>query len=244
MTQTLGGQPLNPTSSTSGLGSAFRMVGQAVSGVAQRLVSVSAATVLSNYVPNEQTMIGLDTAPDVPVSARSIAGRLPAGLRVAVLLYPPRGILVLGALDARTDNLPTWRFDPTLIAGITSATPTLGAPVVGTSFIAPPSGVVTYSISADIEITVSAGGGYLIVYGEMRTGAVIGSGTVVSSGNAAFFEPRRLIGSVVARSQAGSANFPVSGLTAGNTYNISVWHYQTAGTGRISSRGCIVLPQI
>jgi hypothetical protein len=137
---------------------------------------------------------------------------------------------------------PVWLFDSTSIAGIVSAVPTLGAPVCGISFIAPPSGVITYAIDTDFEVTTAAAGGYLIAFGELRTGSTVGAGTLVSSGNVAPFGPRRLIGAVVARDQGGTAPFPVSGLTPGAAYNVAVKHYQTAGTGRINSRGVIVTP--
>jgi hypothetical protein len=106
MTQTVGGQPVNPTSSATGAGIASRIAGQAIRGVASRLITVSSAEVKSNYATPGQTLVGLDTAPDQPVSARSIAGPLPVGMRVVVLLYPPRGILILGPIGIRTDNSP------------------------------------------------------------------------------------------------------------------------------------------
>lgn len=107
MTQTVGGQPVNPTSSATGAGIGSRIAGQAIRGVASRLITVSSAVVKSNYADPGQTLVGLDTAPETAVSARSVRGSLPEGTRVVVLLYPPRGILVFGVVGQRTDNSPT-----------------------------------------------------------------------------------------------------------------------------------------
>lgn len=117
MTQTVGGQPVSPTSSATGGGIASRIAGQAIRGVASRLITVSSAVVRSNYALPKETLIALDTAPSVSVTGRSVAGRIAEGTRVAVLLYPPRGILILGSLD---DEVP--EDDPEMIVYDTSGT--------------------------------------------------------------------------------------------------------------------------
>jgi hypothetical protein len=101
MTNLIGGSPL----SASAGGGTFRMVGEAISSVASKLVTISSATVLSDNVAPNATVVGLDTAPSVPVSARSVTGRLAAGTRVVIMLYPPRGVLVLGTIDESDGGL-------------------------------------------------------------------------------------------------------------------------------------------
>lgn len=62
---------------------------------------VRAATVLSDFSPTGETIVAFDTAPTVPAAARSVAGLLARGTRVICLLYPPHGVLVLGAMSTR-----------------------------------------------------------------------------------------------------------------------------------------------
>lgn len=58
------------------------------------------ATVTTNFATPDQTYVTLDNDPTlVPVRAISSSGVFPQGARVAVLVYPPRGLDILGRLD-------------------------------------------------------------------------------------------------------------------------------------------------
>lgn len=72
---------------------------RAIRQVAARVPGIVAATVLSDFAAPGQTLVGLDTAPEVGVAAQSILGVYGKGTRVRCLTYPPRGLLVLGPVN-------------------------------------------------------------------------------------------------------------------------------------------------
>lgn len=143
-------------------------------------------------------------------------------------------------------NTPTPAFaeSTTDIAAFTNTTFAAGSPVVGLTFVAPPSGMVHVTVSGLINSatdTVRAELGW-----ELREGGTIGSGTVVMAASV----DRALAGSHAVNTSAtasigGSHRFPVlSGLTAGSTYNVRTMHrvQPTAGTGNINYRSLTVEP--
>lgn len=113
---------------------------------------------------------------------------------------------------------------------------TLGGTTVGTTFVAPTSGAVIVLWSARFESNTAAV--RALVTMEVREGSTIGSGAQVSAtGDASALESH-----TQARQQAGTFRY-VSGLTAGDTYNVSLWHrISGAGTGDVFDRSVAVIP--
>lgn len=115
----------------------------------------------------------------------------------------------------------------------TSYTATLtGGTACGLAFVAPASGKVLIHNVCDIK---NSGAGYCSCAIELRTGGTIGSGTVVTSPG---FDNNIL--------QTGTAQVrcmvtePVSGLTAGATYNVRQLYLVQSGTGTFSNKKLIV----
>lgn len=113
--------------------------------------------------------------------------------------------------------------DPADETGFTSTSFTLGGTTVGTSFTAPTSGAVKITWSAKFALGSDTNLTY--VSAEVRTGSVVGSGSVVSA--AADDSSLELGQASTTRLQASRVR-PVTGLTAGSTYNVSLWHHTTA----------------
>jgi hypothetical protein len=119
-----------------------------------------------------------------------------------------------------------------------------GTTVVGTTFVAPPSGDVLVILSAYIE--QSGGGNVAVCSWTMRSGGSIGSGTAVP-GASASTDRGVLAGQAVnsgAPAIAGNSHITrVSGLTPGNTYNVRVEFCTTpAGAITVRNRAIIVQP--
>jgi hypothetical protein len=120
----------------------------------------------------------------------------------------------------------------------TSTSYTLGVSTCGVSFIAPTSGAVKitwgarFALGTDTNLT--------LVSAEVRTGSTVGSGTVVdaASDNSALEHGQ----ASTDRLQA-SRHRAVTGLTAGSTYNVSLWHKTTSGdNSTIYQRDVMVEP--
>lgn len=77
----------------------LREVGSLITNLGAQIVQVHSGTVISNNVAPSATIVALDTSPQDYIPARSICGRLPAGARVVLLAYPPRGLIVMGRMD-------------------------------------------------------------------------------------------------------------------------------------------------
>lgn len=117
-----------------------------------------------------------------------------------------------------------------------------GSTTVGAAFVAPPSGSVlahfTFAMTQSIDGQVSQGSI------ELRTGAVVGSGSVsvAASGNRALTVGRAVNTGAVAQIQA-TRTCLFTGLTAGSSYNVRLMHVvSSGGTGNISYREVIVQP--
>lgn len=118
----------------------------------------------------------------------------------------------------------------------TSYTSTLsGGTACSTTFVAPASGKVTVFISA--RISDGTGADLARMSFEVREGAVIGSGTVVSTAD----EPRAVAHTGTSAMQAGNS-FPVTGLTPGATYNVQQMFGTGGGTGTYSYKKLAVYP--
>lgn len=80
------------------------VLGRRLAGLAAAIPRVISATVLTDLALPADTQVSLDTgAPRV--AARSLGPLYPAGTRVAVLQYPPRGLLILGPIDASAGSV-------------------------------------------------------------------------------------------------------------------------------------------
>lgn len=80
------------------------ILGQRLGAIVAAIPRVVSATVLTDLAPPGDTQVSLDTgAPRVP--ARSLGPLYAAQTRVAVLQYPPRGLLILGPIDASAGDV-------------------------------------------------------------------------------------------------------------------------------------------
>lgn len=97
---------------------------------------------------------------------------------------------------------------------------TLGSTTVGTAFVAPTSGTVDVTCSGRIHLN-SATAIRILLAAEVRTGSTVGSGTVIAAANDNF----ALEVGQAANSRVGASRTRrITGLTAGVTYNVSLWH--------------------
>lgn len=131
------------------------------------------------------------------------------------------------ASDVTTSTPVTTSDAADLTISNTAASP--GPPNVGLVFLGSGSGRVRLHVSAGIRITTPATGqAYLAV--QVRTGAVIGSGTLVYDGNAepgvrCFWSP----GAANGFAQLHASGL-VDGLTPGAQYNGQLIHFVQSGT--------------
>lgn len=148
------------------------------------------------------------------------------------------------------DTIRALDFPATAIAeqstdetGFTSTTYTAGSAVCGVAFVAPTSGKVRVAWAArfetntlNVRVTVSF---------EMLTGSSVGSGTsVLAASDSRALESTSDDASAGnnARQQAGTF-YDVTGLTAGNSYNVRTMHrMSSAGNGDIFDRQISVTP--
>jgi hypothetical protein len=136
----------------------------------------------------------------------------------------------LDATDAVSD------IDSTDETAFTDTAYALGGTTVGQSFVAPTSGAVLVIWAARIQSNTAAVRG--LSSAEVRTGGTIGSGTVVSAAG----DQSALETGAADRLQA-SRHRLVTGLTAGSTYNVSLWHkVSSAGNATIFDRDVAVYP--
>ncbi|MBT2379036.1 hypothetical protein J7E90_17180 [Streptomyces sp. ISL-111] len=145
-----------------------------------------------------------------------------AGSRV-LALDTPRAV---GAAESAS-------FDATSTAYTTTSTGGSYAEVA-VVFTSPTTGRVRLSLAARL---INSGTGGSLITVEVRTGAVIGSGTVVDSAIDATGISH--YGATFAR--AGIAHM-LSGLTPGSTYNARLLHRVTGGTGSFAMRQLIAEP--
>lgn len=117
---------------------------------------------------------------------------------------------------------------------------TLGSTTVGTSFVAPTSGNVVISWGGRVSLN-SATAARILLSAEVRTGSTVGSGTVI----AASSDDWSVEVGVAAGDRLGAGRTrPVTGLTAGTTYNVSLWHRNVtsvASAGTIFFRNVTVV---
>lgn len=114
--------------------------------------------------------------------------------------------------------------DGTNLTGVTVAGPAAGTPVVGIAFTAPPAGRVRVTVTGTMAATGGTGqlNGVLAV--QVRTGAVIGAGTLVHDGFTADPGARIVFIGPINGGVCGSGSMLVSGLTPGASYNAQAVH--------------------
>jgi hypothetical protein len=127
------------------------------------------------------------------------------------------------------------------LTGITGTGFAAGSPACATTFTAPPSGGVFVTVTG--RLAQSINGNQTILGWEIRTGAVIGSGTVVvSASDDLALITSRPVNSGASSYLAASHRSPLFGLTPGTTYNIRTMHRVTGGSGALERRALIVEP--
>ncbi len=137
---------------------------------------------------------------------------------------------------AKTGTAWAQAEDTTTIGTITNTSAAPGSPVVGTTFVAPASGVVEVTVGTAAQS--DSNGTSIVVSYEVRTGGTIGTGTVVLG--AAFNRAVRSSAAVITGAAAfsgGTHARVLSGLTPGATYNVRTMHWVSgAGSGTITAR--------
>lgn len=216
---------------------ALTQIAGAIRDVAAATINVRTGTALSDADRATGVIsVSLDNDPSgTPVSAVSVAGLIKAGARVLMLAYPPRGLVVIGQIGGVPDLQFLESHDFTNLTPYTSASATMGLPVVGFSFVAPDSGTILLEVSPAMDVagmnTTTNIGARARVFAQVRSDGVVGSGTLVWDGDGdrgplVIFENQKAGGTLpgtVARAAVSSGNAPVSGLTPGLTYNASLW---------------------
>ncbi|MGH3369308.1 MAG: hypothetical protein ACRDPR_04850 [Nocardioidaceae bacterium] len=110
--------------------------------------------------------------------------------------------------------------DTTDVAEFDSTSYTLGTPTVGVAFTAPTSGNVLLTWGGRLNLNSSTAQ-RILLSAEVRTGSTVGSGSVIAASNDDW--AIEIGQSTNDRLQASRVR-PVTGLTAGTTYNVSLWH--------------------
>lgn len=133
--------------------------------------------------------------------------------------------------------------DTTDETGFNSTAYTLGGTTVGVAFRAPTSGSVLLMWTARGRLNATAGE-RVLVSAEVRTGSTVGSGTVI---DAAVDDSSVEWGQATNDRLSAGHQRVVTGLTAGTTYNVSLWHrnaISTASAGSLFYRSVQVTPWI
>lgn len=100
---------------------------------------------------------------------------------------------------------------------------------LGFTFKAPPSGMGILAIGAMLNAPANE---RLTVWGEVREGTTIGSGTIVFNGDAQGRRVGHFSTSAAQEVEAGNM-WPVGGLTFNDDYNATVWAKVSGGTGNV-----------
>lgn len=146
----------------------------------------------------------------------------------------PNGTLDYGGSASTSDDegaLSTTNTSYALQGNVVAGT------IIGSAFVAPPSGFVWVHLNAGMDNTTAAGQA-LMSY-EIRAGNVVGSGTVFQAAS----DARAITLTNTDGDRVGLSRL-VTGLTPGTTYNVSGWHRSSAGanTAAFASRFLGVQP--
>lgn len=81
------------------INSGLRVITNKIKTVASDIVTIRTGTVVSDYAAMSQTIVTLDNDPDqTQVQAQSLWQALPAGTRVQMIAFPPRGLVIIGLM--------------------------------------------------------------------------------------------------------------------------------------------------
>jgi hypothetical protein len=188
------------------------------------------------------------TLSGVAVVGISVLGGSAFAVGTVVQILSYRGsLLVIGAAGGQSAQAVKRNSTDNgngTVATATGFTNTVGgtstSPLIfGVSFIAPPSGEV-FVVARALAGTATAAG-YVFLDFEVKTGATVGSGTIVRAGGdltASVFQSSTA-------SQQGTliTDDVVTGLTPGAAYNATLIYRSSAGTGSFNRRHIAVLPQ-
>ena len=105
------------------------------------------------------------------------------------------------------------------VQGIVSSTPSMGSPIIGLAFVAPPSGMVFITLTGFLESSIV--GASAILGWQIRAGASIGSGSVVEEINDDY---SLIAGTFVSSGNpnyhSGTTRHLQQALTPGSSYNV------------------------
>lgn len=110
---------------------------------------------------------------------------------------------------------------------------------VGIAFTAPPSGKVDVHMAAALINSGTGATNYTLVGFQVKTGAVLGSGSTVQSASDSL--TLQNLGTETRRYGASSL---VPGLNPGSSYNVTLMYRVGAGTGTILRVECVLTPCI
>lgn len=180
--------------------------------------------------------LGLDDAPDIAGVSQGIAeavegalhGNLALGgdLSIAGKLVVPGTLEVQGAAMQSKDSLATA--DQTI-----SSTSGIRYQTTGFSFVAPPSGSGVLTVYADCQPSLNVM--VTTVYAEIRSGGVVGSGSVIQTTDAEGSQWILQGNASVSLRLGSSVVAPIAGLTPGTTYNATLWAKVGAGSANMRS---------
>lgn len=153
---------------------------------------------------------------------RASSGRLKTDAALEVV-----GDLVLGGRIPKMQASTAWMVDNTVFVDFQNTAGAAGSPQCGVSFVAPPSGAVWVTVGGSLFSEILNTDCHL--GWELRTGAVVGSGTVVQA-----FDYRNAVtaGRPAGLRTSASHRVPYSGLTPGSAYNVRALHSVSAATGK------------
>ena len=146
-------------------------------------------------------------------------------------------IITAAYLRALTNagSVSTGAVDPSAVTTNSLTYTTAGGTIVGTPFVAPPSGLVMILWEASFNTAGSTG---CLVSFEVRQGSTVGSGTVVTAA-----DDNRALDTRVSTSMRPANFWRQTGLTPGNSYNVRMIHRSLTGSNsQILRRELTVLP--
>lgn len=188
--------------------------------------------------------VNSDGTCDVTISGVTVAGVpklaeafVPVGSVVQLLTY--RGSLLIIGASATSAIMSTAASSSTAAFSFTNTSGASGTDVVGVSFVAPPSGSVMISIGGVIWISSNT---FRAILGwELRTGSVVGSGTLVTGPDYRYaIIAGRSVTTSGPNDIAATRRRKWSGLTPGSAYNVVAKHWVSGGTGNTDQREVIV----
>lgn len=194
------------------------------------------ASHLNDYLMNQSVIVCTSgTRPSAPTEGMVIY----ESDTKAYLVYNGTTFVRSGMFDHNTYGM---KYDTeATVQSFTSSTYSPGSPVCGTTFIAPPSGIVFVTVTGYLEQTNNTNETRL--GWEIRSGGTIGSGSVVWA--ATYTRSLTTTRSVTSGGEAviGGSHRSVAGsLTPGATYNARTMHMVSGGNGDIDYRQIIIEP--